>query len=196
MTNKPTSTDSFSWNYAIPILSWYIIKGMLIGFGIFLLVFGLVALSAWIDAGPLTTFTPDIYFALGFVVLIFVITYIVLLIGFPHGFESRCTISAKGITQESGTRVKRVNRSVAVIGVLAGSTGTAGAGLTAAAGDYRSLSWSEIKVIKINQKTHYVFVSKGFPSLYPIGNFYHPKDFETIKQLVEKYAKTPVKIVI
>ncbi|HOZ80998.1 MAG TPA: hypothetical protein PK370_02135 [Candidatus Woesebacteria bacterium] len=185
---KNIQKDSFSWNYSIPVFSAYIIKGMLVGLAIFFVVFGLIGLTAYLNGGNWSTLTPDIYFGLGFVGLIFVITYLSLFFLFPQGFGYRCTINSSGVSQIASVRVKQVNRLTTLAGAVGRSPGAVGAGLTATSGEDRFLAWSEIKIIKINQAKNYFYFSKGRLGLFPIGVFCHSKDFQTIKTLINKYS--------
>lgn len=65
-TQKPLVFDT-----TIPVFSWFIAKGMGIGLLIFLSVFGLMAIMTIANGGKYTDLTPDIYFGLGFIGLIF-----------------------------------------------------------------------------------------------------------------------------
>lgn len=182
--NKDNSSISF--DTTIPVFSWFIAKGMAIGLLIFLSVFAFMAILAIANGGKFSDLTPDIYFALGFVGLIFFFTYVVMIIMFPNGFMSKIKIDDKGISQVS-LSTKKVNRAAIIGGIIAKSPGAVGAGMLAEAGDYREVSWKEMKVARINSNSRYMYFSMGRFGLFPVG-FFCPKDkYKPVISIVTKY---------
>lgn len=180
-TQKPLVFDT-----TIPVFSWFIAKGMGMGLLIFLSVFGLMAIMTIVNGGKYTDLTPDIYFVLGFIGLIFFFTYVAMALLFPKGFMSRIKIDNKGITQVA-LSTKRINRAAIISGIIAKSPGTVGAGLLAEAGDYREISWREIKIVKINSKSKYMYFSRGGLGLFPVGFFCPEKKYKSVVSMVDKY---------
>ena len=175
MIKIQTQKEELVFESTIPVFSGFIAKGMGVGLLIFLAVFAGIALLSIANGGKFSDLTPDIYFALGFVGLIFFFTYVVMAIMFPKGFISRIKINKIGISQVSLSPTKRVNRAAIIGGILAKSPGTVGTGLLAEAGDNRFLSWKEIKIVKANKNSKYIYLSKGKLGLFPIG-FFCPSD--------------------
>lgn len=177
-------SKKISWNYSIPVFSWYIVRGMLIGFLVPVLIIGLV----YFLSESKEYLVPDIYFALFFVLILFIITYLVLLVLFPMGFEYRCEIDNKGIRQISGKRVKEVNRAVIIGGVLGASASTTGSGLLAYSSEDRYIAWKEAKVIKLDEKKKYIYVSRGKIAIGPIGAFFPKEKLGIIKKHLQSFS--------
>lgn len=178
--------SSLTFDTTIPVFSWFIAKGMGIGLLIFLSIFGLITASTILNGGKFSDLTPDIYFALGFVGLIFFFTYVVMAIMFPKGFMSKIKINKGGVSQVS-LSTKNINRSAIIGGILTKSPGAVGAGLLAEAGDCREMSWKEVKVVKIDSKSKYMYFSKGKFGLFPIGFFCPEGKYKSALSLVDKY---------
>lgn len=179
------SEKSLTWEHSIPVFSWYIGRGMLIGFSIPTIVILIIALSV----DNKSSIFPDIYYSLLLILILFVSTYILLFILFPKGFEYICTIDKHGIKQISGKRVKAVNQGVIIGGLLGRSLSTAGSGLLAYSTEDRYITWKEAKVVKISTKHNYLYVAKAPISVGPIGVFF-PANLKTnVVKLVNKYKK-------
>ncbi len=101
-----------------PVFSWFITKVMGVGLLISLAIIGIIAVLSIMNGGKFSDLTPDIYFALGFIGLIFVLTYVVMAIMFPNGFISIIQITKEGVSQASLSSTKKIHR--AIIGLLAG----------------------------------------------------------------------------
>jgi len=179
--------DTLVFETTIPVFSWFIAKGMGVAVLVILGVFGLITTFTINDGGTFESLTPDIYFALGFVGLIFFFTYVVMALMFPKGFVSKISISNSGISQVSLSSTKQVNRAAIIGGIIAKSPGAVGTGLLAEAGEDRMLHWQEIQVAKINTRNRYMYFSKGKFGLYPIGFFCPEKKFKVTEELLKKY---------
>lgn len=187
---EQNGNNRVSFVSTIPVFSLYIAKGMGVGLLIFLGVFSLMAIPALTNGGTYKSLTPDIYYAFGFVGLIFFFTYIAMWILFPNGFMYRATLDEKGVVQVSVTAAtKLVSRAAILGGILRGSPGAVGTGILAEAGEKRYLSWREIKVVKINTKNRYCYFSIGRFGLFPIGFTCPEQYFERVKKIVkQKYV--------
>ena len=188
-TRTQTQKEELVFESTIPVFSGFIAKGMGVGLLIFLSVFAGIALLSMANGGKFSDLTPDIYFALGFVGLIFFFTYVVMAIMFPKGFISRIKINKIGVSQVSLSPTKGVNRAAIIGGVLAKSPGAVGVGLLAEAGDSRFLSWKEIKVVKVNKNSRYIYLSKGKWGLFPIGFFCPAEKYKEVTGLIKNYFK-------
>lgn len=171
----------------IPVFSWFIAKGMGVGVLVVLAIFGLITASTIKDGGTFESLTPDIYYALGFVGLIFFFTYVVMALIFPKGFVSKISISESGISQVSLSPTKHINRAAIIGGILTKSPGAVGTGLLAEAGDDRTLLWKEITIAHVNTKNRYMYFSKGRLGLFPIGFFCPEKRLNETLALLKKY---------
>ncbi len=172
---------------SIPVYSWFIARVMGMVILIPFTIIGLIATSSMINGGKFSDLTPDIYFALGFISMIFVLTYVVMMIMFPNGFISIIQISKKGISQIALSSSKKINRSAIILGILSRSSGTVGAGLLADAGDNRAITWKEMKIVKVNSNSKYMYFSKGKMTLFPVGFFCPEKQYKKTFELISKY---------
>ena len=186
MKKIESKKDRMVFETVIPVFSSFIARGMFTGLGIIMGIFGLVVGLVIMDGGKFSQLTPDIYFAIGMVIMLFVLTYMVMAIVFRNGFVSKIEIGGKGVSQVSMSPTKNVNTAAIIGGMLTKSPGAVGAGLLAEAGDDRFLSWNEIGVIKINQKTKYMYFSKGKWGLFPIGFFCPENKYVEVLEIIKK----------
>ncbi len=185
--NEQQEKTSLKFETTIPVFSWYIAKGMGVGLLVFVVIFGLIMLPGLLDGATFSDFTPDIYFAFGFVGLIFFFTYVVMAIVFPKGFMSKITINKDGVSQVSISNTSKVNKAAIIGGILTGKPGTVGTGILAEAGNDRFVSWKEMKIAKINSKSRYMYFSRGRLKLFPIGFFCPDDKYTEVVDLVTKY---------
>lgn len=168
--------NSIVFETTIPVFSWFIAKGMAVGFMIPMAIIGAVTVLSMLNGGHFSDFTPDIYYAIGFVGALFFFTYIVMAFIFPNGFVSRITISDDGISQVSLSPSKTVNQVVIIGGILKKSSGAVGTGLLAVAGDNRIVRWKDMRIVKVNANSRYMYFSRGRFTIFPIG-FFCPKEY-------------------
>lgn len=171
----------------IPVFSWFIAKIMGVGLLIPIGLFGIVAILSIVNGGKFSDLTPDIYFASGFVGLIFLLTYVVMAIMFPKGFISKIKISKDGISQLALSSSKKISRAAIIGGILTKSPGAVGTGLLAETGDDRVISWKDMKVVRINPGSRYMYFSRGRLKLFPIGFFCPEKQYKKTVGLVAKH---------
>lgn len=172
---------------SIPVFSWFIAKVMGLVLLIPLGIIGAVALSSIIQGGKFSDLTPDIYFASGFVGLLFFLTYAVMAFMFPKGFVSKVRMDEKGISQVSMSQTGNVNRAVIIGGIITGKPGAVGTGLLAETGDDRSANWKDMKIVKINPDTKYMYFSRGALTLFPIGFYCPGKRYKEVIRFITKY---------
>jgi len=182
-----TQKSSIEFKTTIPVFSWYIAKGMGVGLLMFVAIFAFIAAPSLLDGGKFSDFTPDIYFAFGFVGLIFFFTYVVMAIVFPKGFMSKITINQDGVSQVSISHTSKVNKAAIIGGIFAGKPGVVGTGMLAEAGNDRFVSWKEMKTAKVNPKSRYMYFSRGRLKLFPIGFFCPKEKYAEVVELVTKY---------
>jgi hypothetical protein len=185
--NEIKEKNVLAFETTIPVFSWFITKVMGMVILIPFTIIGMISVFSIINGGKFSDLTPDIYFALGFISLIFVLTYIAMMIMFPNGFISIVQISEKGISQIALSSSKKISQAAIVGGILTKSAGAAGAGLLAEAGDNRTISWKEMKIVKVNSNSKYMYFSKGRMTLFPIGFFCPEKQYKKTIELISKY---------
>lgn len=184
------NNHTLSFETTIGVFSWYIAKVMGLVLFIPMGIIGLIALSSITSGGSFSQLTPDIYFASGFIGLIFLLTYIVMAFLFPKGFVSKIKITEEGISQTSLSPTKNVSRAAIIGGILTRSPGAVGTGILAEAGDNRIISWKEIKQVTVNNHSRYMYFSKGRFTLYPIGFFCPQKYYSQVLEAISQYHAT------
>lgn len=169
----------FQWNSRIKMLGNPILWGnFLVVFGAPILVLGIVLglvgkiQEAILLAGGLFAFFAVIWFVTGMV------------IDLGGGFFASYRITSKGIYFASGKSEKAVADAVTAAGALAGSAGTAGAGLLARAEQSAFIEWGEIKKVKVRERSRHLFIRKEFGSK-PIGLYCTEENFQKIRDLVQ-----------
>lgn len=185
--NVEKEKDTLVFKTTTPVFSWFIAKVIGVGLLMILAIFGTIAVSSIINGGKFSDLTPDIYFALGFVGLIFLLTYAAMAIMFPNGFISKIQITKEGVSQISLSSTKKVNLAAIIAGILTKSPGAIGTGLLAGAGDSRMMSWKDMGIVKVNSSSRYMYFSKGKIGLFPIGFFCPEKRYKQTIELVTKY---------
>lgn len=171
---------------AISVFSGYITKVMVFGALMSIIIFGVIIVVTAINGGEFSDLTPDIYFALGCVGLIFFLTYIAMVIMFPKGFISKIQISEDGVLQYTSSLNNKINKVAIIGGILTKSPGLTGTGLLTEAGGRRIINWKDMSVVKINTNTRYVYFSKSRLGLFPIGFFCPEKFYKQTVELVKK----------
>lgn len=185
--NVEKEKNSVVFETTIPVFSWFIAKVMGVGLLVTSALFGIIVISSIMNGGKFSDLTPDIYFALAFVGLLFFLTYAAMAIMFPNGFISRIQITENGVSQVSLSPTKKVNLAAIIAGILTKSPGAIGTGLLAGAGDSRTISWKDIRLVKVNSSSRYMYFSKGKIGLFPIGFFCPEKRYKQTIELVTKH---------
>ena len=178
-----SQNTSLTWSYRIPVFSWYIAKGMLIGFSAPILIILFIATKIVANGQTWKSLTPDIYFAISTIVFLFLTTYFVLWLLFRNGFETSYRLDDKGVYQFSGKRSKKVNRMITIAGLLARSAAATGSGLIALSQEDRFIPWKQLKYVKIDKANKYIHLSRGKIALAPIGMFC-PTNFTHVKKII------------
>lgn len=185
--NVKKEKNTVVFETTIPVFSWFIAK--VIGAGLLMTValFGIIVISSIMNGGKFSDLTPDIYFALSFVGLLFFLTYAVMAIIFPNGFISKIQLTENGVSQVSLSPTKKISRAAIIGGILTTSPGAIGTGLLAEAGDSRMMSWKDMGIVKVNSRSRYMYFSKGRMGLFPIGFFCPEKRYKETVTLIAKH---------
>lgn len=111
------------------------------------LPFGIIiAILALTAAKP-----PYLYYALGLIGLLFLLTALVLLIVFRGTYDVDFSVSEQGITgrmqEGQARRAGRINRAAVLLGLFAGNYTAAGAGMLAGARQSQTLTWGRVRKV-------------------------------------------------
>ncbi len=152
----------FAWSVRIPLLNnryiwWDFAKIILIStFALWLLVF-LVSLVMEPDNPVLLPWQLPVLCA-AIIAALFVAACLIM----GNGYSARFLIDGDGVHWDSGPKEKATNRAVATAGVLAGSPGTAGAGLLAASEESGSIPWRSVRKLNVHAGPRVVSVRNGW----------------------------------
>jgi hypothetical protein len=152
-------------------------KNFLLAFGIPAVVLGVV--TAFIG-GPGLGGTVIAGSVLLFAVLWAVVGAVIDIAG---GFTASYLLTNKGIRFTMGRGARGAADAAALIGVLAESSGGAGAGLLARAEQFAFLAWSDLRKVTINESSRYIQVRAGLGSK-PIGIYCTEENFPRVRDLV------------
>jgi hypothetical protein len=178
---------SIQWDYAIPFFSWYVFRIFFFLFFSPIVVFLLVILlTGGFSTVTIESLNPGLTYAFYLLSIFVLLTIFITWLLFKNGFLYTYIVNDKGFYQISDKRQKKVNRATIVLGLLGKSTSTTGAGLLAYSGEERFISWKDAKVIKINTKKRYIYISRGRIAIGPIGMFCTPENFDKIISLIHE----------
>ncbi|MFH0984356.1 MAG: hypothetical protein V1882_02345 [Candidatus Omnitrophota bacterium] len=173
----------FQWDHRIKMLFNPVLWGnFLAGFGIPALILGIaMSFPAGVARGFLFSGV-----LLAFFFVIWVLTGIVM--DLAGGFSARFAITDRGIYFTSGKGSKAVANTATLVGVLAGSAVTTGAGLLAKSEQDGAIEWKNLKKVKVRKGMRYIFVREGFGNK-PIGLYCNKENFEPVLALIQSKLK-------
>lgn len=156
--------ERISWEYGIPLINnrfmlYDMVKVAVLSATI---MWVLVALMGWlIDGEPvlLPWFVPLV--GAGALLALFLIACLLLLNRFGVRFE----VGPDGISHETLRRERGINRAVTIIGALAGSATTTGAGLLASSQEEMSWAWDDIHRVKFHPGPRVITIMNSWRAL-------------------------------
>jgi hypothetical protein len=120
----------------------------------------------------------------GIIVVVFLFSMVVVLWN-RVGMEFE--LNAEGVGFAAGSRERKMNTAVAIIGVLAGKPGVAGAGLLAKSSESISYEWPEIKKVIVYPKQKVIYLKAGL--LGPIRMYCTSENFAAVERMVREKAR-------
>jgi hypothetical protein len=96
-------------------------------------------------------------------------------------------LNAEGVGFTAGSRERKMNTAVAIIGVLAGKPGVAGAGLLAKSSESISYEWPEIKKVIVYPKQKVIYLKAGL--LGPIRMYCTSENYAAVERMVRENAR-------
>lgn len=146
------------WQISVPIFkNRVILKSIGLAVGIpFAIVIGVILLSAGADAG----------YALLLIGLLFILTFLLLMILYGGRYAPGFIIDDTGITNYTQSKYARrsdkVNKIAVLLGALSANPTVAGAGLIAQSKQTVRIRWKNIKKAKYDPKRYTIMISGGF----------------------------------
>lgn len=149
--------DTIVWEYRIPLLTnpflvWDLVRVVLIGLVVMTVSVALMGLVA----GEGLVLLPPVAYLIGGGTVLALFAVSMLLLG--NGYWATFGVTDKGVTYGSGSRGRALNRLTAVAGVLAGSPGTAGAGLLAISRENVRSDWRDIRKVVVYRRARVIVV--------------------------------------
>jgi len=136
-------TGVIEWEARVPLLTsrfrlWDFGKVIVISVAI---MYALVAIMGWFVDGEFVLMPlMVILIAAGAMAALFAIACLLL----GNRFTMRLAVGPEGVAYSSGAAERRWNRAAIIVGILAGSAGTAGAGLLASSREEGGFPWSDV----------------------------------------------------
>lgn len=131
------------WTYHVPLLTsrfmlWDFVRVIVVSV---LLMYVLVAFMGWLAEGELVLLPPQVFVIVGGVMFM-LLAIAALLLG--NHVDVTFAVGPEGVTFASGSRERKWNRAAVVLGMLAGSASTTGAGLLASSREQGGWGWAGI----------------------------------------------------
>ena len=178
----PASSENekvlFKWDHQIKMLFNPVLWGN------FVACFVIPAILLGIGFSFTGNYKASVLLAAGLIAFFAVIWFLTgVVIDLGGGFAASFVITSRGIYFTSGPGAKKAADMATLIGALAGSASTAGAGFLARAEQDASVEWGKIKKVKVRKGLRYIFVRGGFGNK-PIGLYCNKENFEPVLGLV------------
>jgi hypothetical protein len=112
---------------------------------------------------------------------------LVMVLFFGNRFRAGFSVTPDGVSFETAMwRAKWSNRAAVVVGALARSPGTAGAGLLAQSSEDVSVAWGDVRRVKVHGEHCVLSIMNGWRVM--IRLYCTPENFEQVHSLVARYA--------
>jgi len=150
----------------------------------FLLVFGIpatllslvVAFTSGIENGTIVLFAT-------WGVLAFLWALVGAIIDVTGGFTAAYVVTSEGVRFRLGKGARGAADAATMVGVLAGSTAAAGAGLLARSEQDAFIAWRDVRKVTIRERSRYIQIRAGLGSK-PVGIYCTEQNFLPLCALV------------
>jgi hypothetical protein len=182
MLNKKV-IDRLQWEFYVPIFrNRYILKGLALAVGLpFGIVIALIIITAKGDI-----FGTDAKYALGLIVLLFLLTFLLIMIIYGGKYAPGFIVDETGITNYTQARqVKRnrvINGLLIALGAISGNPTAVGTGMTAQSRQVVRLRWKSVQKVKYDLQRHTILVRGGFSE--KIAVFCTPENYAQVAAFV------------
>lgn len=148
-------TGAIVWTYRVPLLTsrfmlWDFVRVIVLSL---LVMFVLVAAAGWLAEGELVILPLQVLAMVG--AIMFALLLIAALLLGNH-MTMTFTVDADGVAYASGSRERKWNRAAFIIGALAGSASTAGAGLLASSNEQGGWEWVDLYAARYFPAQHVI----------------------------------------
>jgi hypothetical protein len=112
---------------------------------------------------------------------------LVMVLFFGNRFRAGFSVTPSGVSFETAMRrAKWSSRAAVLVGAVAGSPGTAGAGLLAQSSEDVSIPWGDVRRVKVHGEHCVLSIMNGWRVV--IRLYCTPENFEQVHSLVGRYA--------
>jgi hypothetical protein len=120
---------------------------------------------------------------------LFILSLLVVLVLFARGYPTRFTVTPQGVRAETISRAALTsNRAAVLMGLLAASATTAGAGLLAMSQEQMSFPWRRIQRVTEYPHLRVITLSNSWRTVARL--YCRPEDYATIATWVQYYFNT------
>jgi len=175
------------WVYEIRIVNnLLMIRDMVLAFGIGLIGVALIVFiagEAWESPELFRGFMTLIGILVGMVVVLFLIAAALL----GNAIPTRFFLTSSGVGYEAATsREGNISKAAIIVGALARSPGTMGAGLIAASQESDFCTWDDVQKVTVYNRQRAIDIK--YSIFKPIRLYCTEENFTTALDLVKRYA--------
>ena len=180
--------NNLQWEIYVPIFrNPFILKGLALAVGLpFCIVIAVIIIAAGGDI-----FGTDAKYALGLIVLLFFLTFLLIMIVYGGKYAPGFIVDETGIVNY--TQVKQAKRSriinglLIALGLFSGSPTAVGAGLIAQSKQVMRLRWKSIRKVKYDPQRHTILVQGGY--MDKIAVFCTPENYPEVEAVIKERSK-------
>ncbi len=184
-----TIMNRLQWEIYVPIFrNRFVLKGLALAIG---LPFGIVIMVIIITAGG-DIFGTDAKFALGLIALLFILTFLLIMIVYGGKYAPGFIVDETGIVNY--TQVKHAKRSriinglLIALGAMSGNLTAMGTGMIAQSRQVMRLRWKSIRKVKYDYKRHTILIRGGY--MEKIAVFCTPENYAQVEAIIKDRTKS------
>lgn len=183
MQNKNSDSERLTWEVSVPIFrNPLILKQLGIAIG---LPFGLLIIVLIL----ITQEIRYLSYALGLIGLLFLFTYIVIMLLYRGTYDVGFVLDQKGIrcyTQKKQARKNRfINALSMILGIFFRKPGIAGAGMLAQSRQDIRINWRNIRKVRFRPKQQLILVKGNFAE--NIAVFCHKENYDQVTSVINQH---------
>ncbi|MCL4437398.1 MAG: hypothetical protein M1503_05325 [Thaumarchaeota archaeon] len=181
-----SSSEAIVWEQKMPLLTnLFFLKDFMLTMAATFIVMQVLFLVISIIIGEDLFFLPlgFILILIGILSALFVISILLVL---QNRFGLQYTVDANGVSYDSGSREKKINRVVFWLSLLSGKPGPIGSSLLARSQESRSFSWRDIYSVTLHPRAHAITLNNSWRTILRL--YCTPENFEKVAERVQAYA--------
>lgn len=180
------SAEAIVWERKMPLLTnRFFLRDSMLAMAVASIAMQVLFLVISIIVGEGLFFLPlgFILVPIGILSLLYVISILVVL---QNNFGLRYTVDANGVSYESGSREKKINRVVFWLSLLSGKSGAIGSSLLARSQESGSFSWRDIYCVTLHPRARVITLNNSWRTVLRL--YCTPENFEKVAERVQAYA--------